>query len=66
VSYHKIAQIAHSIKGASSNLGMISIAAIANDLQQVGKNQKEENIQEMFKKIQSLFSQIQNSLLSSK
>jgi hypothetical protein len=45
---------------------MISIAAIANDLQQVGKNQKEENIQEMFKKIQSLFSQIQNSLLSSK
>ena len=65
-NYHKISQIAHSIKGASSNLGMISIAAIANDLQQVGKNQKEENIQEMFKKIQSLFSQIQNSLLSSK
>ncbi|TYQ29152.1 response regulator [Pseudanabaena sp. UWO311] len=65
-NYHKIAQIAHSIKGASSNLGMIPIAAIANDLQQVGENQKEENIQEMFQKIQSLFSQIQNSLLSSK
>jgi CheY-like chemotaxis protein len=64
--YHKIAQISHSIKGASSNLGMISIAAIANDLQQVVKNQKEENMQEMFQKIQSLFSQIQNSLLSSK
>jgi hypothetical protein len=30
------------------------------------KNQKEENMQEMFQKIQSLFSQIQNSLLSSK
>ncbi|GBO51627.1 hypothetical protein APA_868 [Pseudanabaena sp. lw0831] len=61
-NYHEIARVAHSIKGASSNLGMISIAAIANDLQQVGKDQTEENIQKMFKKIQSLFSQIQNSL----
>ena len=65
-NYDEIARIAHFIKGASSNLGMISIAAIANDLQQVGENQKEENMQEMFKKMQSLFSQIQNSLLSSK
>jgi PAS domain S-box-containing protein len=65
-NYHEISRVAHSIKGASSNLGMISIAAIANDLQLVGKNQNEENIQEMFKKMQSLFSQIQNSLLSPK
>ncbi|WP_103670055.1 response regulator [Pseudanabaena sp. BC1403] len=65
-NYDEIARIAHFIKGASSNLGMIAIAAIANDLQQVGENQKEENMQEMFKKMQSLFSQIQNSLLSSK
>ena len=62
-NYHMITRIAHSIKGASSNLGMISIAAIADDLQQVGKDQTEENIQEMFKKMQSLFSQIQNYLL---
>jgi PAS domain S-box-containing protein len=65
-NYLEIARIAHYIKGASSNLGMISIAAIADDLQLVGKNQNEENIQEMFKKMQSLFSQIQNSLLSPK
>ncbi len=60
-NYHEIARVAHSIKGASSNLGMISMAAIADDLQQVGHNQKVENTQEMFKKMQSLFSQIQNS-----
>jgi PAS domain S-box-containing protein len=62
-NYHMIIRIAHSIKGASSNLGLISMAAIADDLQQVDKDQTEENIQEMFKKMQSLFSQIQNSLL---
>jgi hypothetical protein len=39
------------------------MAVIADDLQQVDKDQTEENIQEMFKKMQSLFSQIQNSLL---
>ena len=65
-NFHEIGKVAHSIKGASSNLGMISMAAIANDLEQVGKDQKEANTQEMFKKIQSLFSQIQNSLLSPK
>jgi PAS domain S-box-containing protein len=62
-NYHDIARVAHSIKGASSNLGMISLAAIADDLQQIGHNQKAEDTQKLFKKMQSLFSQIQNSFL---
>jgi PAS domain S-box-containing protein len=60
-NYHEIARVAHSIKGASSNLGMISLAAIANDLQHIGHDHNVEDTQEMFKKMQSLFSQIQNS-----
>jgi len=59
-NYYEIAQIAHSIKGSSSNLGFLSIAAIANDLEQLGRKQRLGNIKELLGKIQDLASQIQS------
>jgi PAS domain S-box-containing protein len=62
-NYHEIATISHSIKGASSNLGVLSIAAIANDLEQLGLHQKLENTKYLFQKMQDLFLQFQNNHL---
>ena len=58
--YHKISQVAHFIKGSASNLGMISIAAIATDLELVGHNQQESEMKEILKKMQSLLTQIKH------
>jgi PAS domain S-box-containing protein len=58
--YRKISQIAHFIKGSASNLGMISIAAIAQDLELIGHNQKEANMKEILESMQSLLTQIQH------
>jgi PAS domain S-box-containing protein len=60
--YHKISQVAHFIKGSASNLGMISIAAIATDLELVGHNQQESEMKEILKKMQSLLTQIKHFL----
>ena len=60
--YHKISQVAHFIKGSASNLGMISIAAIATDLELAGHNQQESDMKEILKKMQSLLTQIKHFL----
>jgi PAS domain S-box-containing protein len=60
-NYHEIVRVAHSIKGSSSNLGIMSVAAIAADLEQIGHNQKPDNIKELLETMQDLFSQLQNT-----
>ena len=60
-NYYDIQRVAHIIKGASGNLGVLSIAAIANDLEQIGRNQNINNAEELFEKIQDLYLQIQNT-----
>ena len=62
-NYHEIATISHSIKGASSNLGVLSITAIASDLEQLGRNQKLDNTKYLFQKMQDLFLQFQDNHL---
>ncbi len=57
-----IAQVAHFIKGSSGNLGFSSMAAIASDLEQLGRNQKSDNAQNLFQKMQDIFLQVQNTL----
>ena len=60
-NYHEIAIISHTIKGSSSNLGGLSLAAIANELEQLGLNQKLDNTKDLFQKMQDLFLQFQNN-----
>jgi len=60
-NYHEIAIISHTIKGSSSNLGGLSIAAIASELEQLGLNQKLDNTKDLFQKMQDLFLQFQNN-----
>ncbi len=59
-NHAEIEQIAHFIKGSSGNLGMSSIYAIANDLEKLGRNQISDNTEELLKKMQGLFLQIQD------
>ncbi len=61
-NYGEIERVAHFIKGSSSNLGMVSIAAIANKLEQIGRNQAPDNTENLFKEIQDLFLQVQQIL----
>jgi CheY-like chemotaxis protein len=56
----EISRIAHLIKGSSANLGITSIAAIANDLEQLGRNQKLDNAESLLKEMQDIFLQIQD------
>jgi PAS domain S-box-containing protein len=63
-NYLEIEQVAHFIKGSSGNLGIISIEAIANDLEQLGRNQKSDNTEILFKRMQDLFSQIHHDYYS--
>jgi len=60
--YQAISRVAHFIKGSASNLGIISIEAIARDLELIGLNQKEANMMEFLKKMQFLLTQIQHFL----
>ncbi|WP_434683718.1 response regulator [Pseudanabaena minima] len=60
--YQAISRVAHFIKGSASNLGIISIGVIASDLELIGHNQKEANMMEILKKMQSLLTQIQHFL----
>jgi len=62
-NYHDLERVAHFIKGSSSNLGIKSIAAIANDLEQLGRNQTSDNAKELFTRMQDLFQQIQDSYI---
>jgi PAS domain S-box-containing protein len=62
-NYQAIAQAAHSIKGASSSLGVLSMAAIASEIEKLGRNQNSDNTQDLFQKMQNIFSQVQNNLL---
>ena len=57
--YQTISRVAHFIKGSASNLGIISMAAIAHDLEMIGHNQKEANMKEILERMQSLLTQIQ-------
>jgi PAS domain S-box-containing protein len=57
--YQAISRVAHFIKGSASNLGIISMAAIAHDLEMIGHNQKEANMKEILERLQSLLTQIQ-------
>lgn len=58
--YQTISRVAHFIKGSASNLGIISIEAIASNLQLIGHNQKDANMVEILKKMQFLLTQIQH------
>lgn len=60
-NYDEIGKLSHSIKGASSNLGFLSIAAISYDLEQIGRNSKTGNTRYLLQKIREMFSLIQNS-----
>ncbi len=60
-NYYDIQRVAHIIKGASGNLGVLSIAAIADDLERIGRNQNINNAKELFKRMQDLYLQIQNT-----
>ncbi|OYQ61895.1 hypothetical protein B9G53_25240 [Pseudanabaena sp. SR411] len=57
--YQTISRVAHFIKGSASNLGIISMAAIAHDLEMIEHNQKEANMKEILERMQSLLTQIQ-------
>jgi len=57
-NYREITIISHTIKGSSSNLGVLSISAIASDLEKLGLNQKLDNTKYLFKKMQDLFLQL--------
>lgn len=62
-NYREMERVAHFIKGSSSNLGIHPIAAIANDLEQLGRNQKSDDAQNLFIRMQDLFHQIQNTYI---
>jgi PAS domain S-box-containing protein len=54
-----IKRIAHFVKGSASNLGILSIAAIANDLENIEMNHQWDCIENKFREIQKLFAMIQ-------
>lgn len=60
-NYSAIERISHFIKGSSSNLGVTAIAAIADKLEKMARNQKSDNAKNLFQKMQDLFVQVQNS-----
>ncbi|BBC24004.1 response regulator [Pseudanabaena sp. ABRG5-3] len=62
-NYHDLERVAHFIKGSSSNLGIKSMAAIASDLEQLGRSQTLDNAEELFSRMQDLFHQIQDSYI---
>ncbi|MBD2177656.1 response regulator [Pseudanabaena sp. FACHB-1998] len=55
----EIKRVAHFIKGSASNLGILSMAAIANDLENSEINHKWDDVEDQFRKIQELFAMIQ-------
>ena len=60
-NYDDIRRVAHTIKGASSSLGVQSIAAIAADIEQLGRNQITDNTESLFKRMKDLYLHIQNT-----
>lgn len=60
-NYDDIKRVAHIIKGASGSLGVQSIAAIAQDLEQLGRNQITDNTESLFKRMKDLYLHIQDT-----